>query len=102
MGRKTFLINIKHFFFGFKESATCVKVRLHWARSNAKRRLVTFASGRLRYLFKTGQPFKNNFVYNEVKQPLAKFATSWNLSQVVDEVKFWLGPVRCKRTFTKQ
>ena len=35
----------------------------------------------------------------KVKQPLAKFATAWNLSQVVDDVKFWMLYVqwKCRR-----
>ena len=35
---------------------------LQRTRSNAKRRLATFVSGRLRRLLKIGQPFNNNFV----------------------------------------
>ena len=42
---------------------------------DAKLRLATFASGRLRHLLKIGQPFKNNFGLSEGKKPLAKFAT---------------------------
>ena len=34
---------------------------------------------------------------SEAKQPLAKFATGWNLLQVFDAVKFWLLRVKCKR-----
>ena len=33
---------------------------------------------------------QKQFCLSEVKQPLAKFATCCNLSQVVDDVKLWL------------
>ena len=38
-----------------------------------------------------------HFALNEVKQPLAMFATGWSLLQVVDDLKFWLLLVQRKR-----
>ena len=41
---------------------TAIMCILYWTRSNVKQWLATFASGRLCYLLKIGQPFKNNLV----------------------------------------
>ena len=41
---------------------------------------------------------QKQFCLSKVKRPLAKFATGWNLPQVVEDVKFWLLRVWCKRT----
>ena len=54
----------------------------------SSRRLGTFASGRSRLLPKKDQLFIHNFV--EVKLLLAKVATGCNLSQVLNDVTFWL------------
>ena len=57
------------------------KMRLHSTRSNANRRLATFANGRLRHLLKIGQSLNNNFVLvssataREVCDQLKSFAS---------------------------
>ena len=43
---------------------------------------------------------QKQFCLSEVKQPLAKFATGRNLSQVVNDVKFWFLRVQCKHNLT--
>ena len=43
-----------------------VKMRSPGTLSNVKKKLATSASGRLRNLFKIGQPLKSNFVLSEV------------------------------------
>ena len=58
--------------------------RLYWTRSNAKPRPINY----------------QQFCLSEVQQPLAKFVTCYKLSQIVDDVKFWLLCVRRKRTIS--
>ena len=53
-----------------------VWVSLHWTRSNAKRKLATFASGRLRHLLKIGHQLATILSKPSFKQQLAKFASS--------------------------
>ena len=81
------------------------KVRLHWTRSNAKRRLATFANCRLHYLLKIGQPHNRSFV--EVKlsncsrslRPVATFRKLLTTQILVTSHRFALLRVQCKRTF---
>ena len=80
-------------------------MHLPWTRSNAKRRLATFASGFLRHLLKIGQPIKSSFVNVKLSnrsrslRPLKPFA-SWPWRQIlVASRPFQLLRVQCKRSY---
>ena len=56
----------------------------------AKQRLATFASSHVRHLAQNRSTTHQQLSPSEVKQPFLKFLTGWNLSQVVNAVKFSL------------
>ena len=75
-----------------------LKVRLHRTHSIAKRRLATQVVAHITVLAQIRPTIHQQFCLSEVKQPLAKLATGCNLSQIEDDVKFWLLRVWCKHT----
>ena len=97
---KNFKVKVKKCTYQTRGYKNLLTMGLHQTWSNAK--IGNFCKWSLLWLAQTRPTTRQQFYLNKVKQLLPKIATSWNLSQVVNDVKFWLLSVQCKRTSSSQ
>ena len=71
-----------HFLTSIQKFKEC----LDWTRT----KVANLREWSLTSLVQNEPTVQKHFCLSEVKQPLVKFAINWNLSQVIDDVKFWL------------